>query len=700
MERKRRKREGGGLLVLALALFVAVLGLTVAPSTAWAEGEVAEVNGQEYTSIDEAIAAANDGDTITLLADAAAAQTFYKSLIFTGGHTLTVDAYSWRYSGNLVFDGADFEMVVDEDSPAANNGEISNWLGMSLTNGSIVATNGASVTFSFDSKSGVNCAIYGTNADIIVEKNSTFSIYGKNTKGVIGQGLQLDSPRTVGISVTGESSFLIDGTNRGYVCSPDIYVEDSNFTVQNCTANASNGGLFTAVNSNITFDNNVGHGLSASSVVIDGSQVTATDNGYCGFVLSGNLDVSNGSVITVTGNAWQDDTAAYAGMRLNGSSTSNTYDIDGSTVLTICDNYNTGLDVRRGTLTIADGADVTITGNSVNNTLMAGYGGGLYVGYSTYSDWAKVIMPADILICNNHALNGGDDIYVATGAEGARSSITIMPVQDGQTLDGMRLTSGGNQDTLGSVDDDCTDVIDGWYLDGMDGEGALDASMRWEAHADSYEDVYAEPYTVDGVTTVEGPLALKAAHGIGSAEVSFDVMKVLEGAELVDGQFEFTIEDTDGAGYSKTVSNDDDGTVDFGTFVYDSESENHFIIYEVDDGQDNITYDATVYAVTVDVDWSGKDASFVGSVSLDGLDNSSMVFVNTYQAEEPVTPGDDTTVDDGSGDDVTTDGGDATTSGEEIPKTGDPTSIAAVALAAATGLGAIGAGALVGRRRK
>lgn len=665
----------------------------------YADGDVACVgDGACYATVDEAIDAASAGATITLLADVTAGRTFYKSLTFTGGYTLTVDAYSWRYSGDLVFDDANFEMVMDGESPAANNGEIASWLGMAITDGSLVARNGANVTFSFDSEFGVNCAIYGTRSDIIVENGSTLSIYGKNTKGVLGQGLQLDSPGTVGISVTGGSTFLIDGTNRGYVCSPDIYVKDSTFIVQNCTANASNGGKFTAVNSTIQFTDNAGHGLSAGNVVLNKSKVTTTGNGYCGFVLTGNLEVKNSSVITVTDNAWQDNAAAYAGMRLNGGSTSRTYDIDSTTTLTINDNYNTGLDVRRGTLTIEDGAKVEITGNSVNNTSMAGYGGGIYVGYSTLADWAKVIIPADVLICNNHALNGGDDIYVATGAEGARSSLTIMPVQDGQSLDGIRLTSDGDQDSLGSVEDDCTESIDGWYFDGMDEDGALDADKRWEAHAESYDDVYAELYDIDAVTTVEGPIALKAAHGIGSAKVSLDVTKVLEGAALADSQFEFLLTADDGETVVATGTNDADGVVgfDMGDTEYNEVATYAYQVSEVNDGQDGITYDDTVYDVTVDVVWDGEDACFTADVTVDGMEGDSIAFTNTYVApaepEEPAgeeTPTEEETPTDTT--DTTADG-----KGDEIAKTGASLIVPAVVVVL---LLAVAAAGMVLRRR-
>ena len=73
-----------------------------------AEGDVARIGDATYASIDEAIENAAAGSTIELLQDVTVSKTFYKSLTFTGGHKLAVDAYRWRYSGDLIFDDADF----------------------------------------------------------------------------------------------------------------------------------------------------------------------------------------------------------------------------------------------------------------------------------------------------------------------------------------------------------------------------------------------------------------------------------------------------------------------------------------------------------------------------------------------------------------------------------------------------------------
>ena len=139
--------------------------------------------------------------------------------------------------------------------------------------GTLTVTNGAKMSFTVDSGStGNRNAIYmNAGSKINVSNGATFEIHGNETDGKEGQGIQLDKTGQATINVTGGSTFLIDGTNRGYVNSPTIYVEDSTFTVQNCTSNASNGGQFTAINSSITYQNNQGHGLSAGNVTIRNS---------------------------------------------------------------------------------------------------------------------------------------------------------------------------------------------------------------------------------------------------------------------------------------------------------------------------------------------------------------------------------------------------------------------------------------------
>lgn len=234
--------KGKGLRALGLlCALVAVLLAWAAPTPAWAaEGDVARIErtGEEYATLDEAISDAQNGDTVTLLGDCELTKGFQKSLTFTGSGKITSvgqltaggEPNFWLNGNALTFDGAG----VSWDWTSGGT----NWLMLNLgANSSLNVKNGAVVTLRLDSEfTGTRNAIYmSAGSSVNVSAGSTLQILGQRTAGYSGQGIQLDSAACGSVSVTGGSTFLIDGTNRGYVNSPTIYVEDSTFTVQNCT---------------------------------------------------------------------------------------------------------------------------------------------------------------------------------------------------------------------------------------------------------------------------------------------------------------------------------------------------------------------------------------------------------------------------------------------------------------------------------
>ena len=508
-----------------------------------AEEFVAKIGDINYTSLDEAVKASKDGDTITLLQDAKATKTFYKSLTFTGGYTVSIDVYGWRYNGDLVFDGANLSINTDANSPVANNGEAGRWFTMVL-NGSITAKNGANITFAFDSASGTNCAIYTGNKGVTinVDNKSSFRIYGKNTKGISGQGIQLDSTANTGIFVTNKSEFLIDGTNRGYVNSPEIYVEDSTFTVQNCTSNGSNGGKFTAIDSNINFLNNAALGLSAGSVNSTNSNFTLNNNGMAGLVIS-SIDTSS---------KFDKDSKVYInnnGANIYGAfAVASNVTFESGSTLKVNNNNTVGIRVLQGilswigqdnnngktigVLTIEDGVTLEVTKNINNKEITtpiiptnysgSTYGGGIWTN-------STVILPNDAVIYNNHALSAGDDIYVEEGG-----TITFGNVGTDWYLDG---------------EPDCTDLINGWYDDSeiSENEDSVTFGGRWNAHGEEkhIELVNADKY--------EGTLAIKAAHNLEGKVITHYVDEegntLLEDKTIngyVDDEYQTTSEEIDG----------------------------------------------------------------------------------------------------------------------------------------------------------
>lgn len=461
-----------------------------------AEGDVAQIGDTTYATLDEAVETAEEGATIELLQDCELTKGFNKTLTFTGTGKITINKQltsngeGWMCFGLydpsrvLTFDGSGVEVEWTSDGTAP-------WLMLSLT-GTLSVTNGAKLTFMFDSRTtATRNAIYmNAGSAINVTNGSTLQILGVGTEGNSGQGIQLDSAGTATVRVTGNSTFLIDGTNRGYVNSPTIYVENSTFTVQNCTANASNGGNFTAINSKINYLNNNGHGLSAGNVTIQKSNVNCTGNAYYGITYSGDMTMDGASVINANENGY-----GYTGGGLCAYGTST---VESGATINILNNKRNGVE-NYGNFTMADGVKFTVTGNNEPST----NGGGIYNGGTLALPSGAVIMnnhagqtgggicnagtitiPLDVLLYNNHADLAGDDVY-------NRDSATL------------------NLPTIGSnwVLDDCNHLIDGWYVDAQD--------ARWQAHAAEGEENNITPY--EG-TSVSGLTALKAAHSLDAKD--------------------------------------------------------------------------------------------------------------------------------------------------------------------------------------
>ena len=437
---------------------------------------VAMIGTEPYTSLDDAVEKAEEGSTITLLKDCELTEGFNKTLTFTGHYKITIpkqlksNGENWMCFGLgdtsrvLTFDGVEVEWIADSSVP---------WLMLQL-NGTLSVTNGAKLTFKFDSlSSGTRNALYmHPGAKLYVTNGSTFEILGENTSTMErpGQGIQLEKAGTASINVTGNSKFLIDGTNRGYVNSPSINVEDSTFTVQNCTSNASNGGNFTAINSTVTYQNNKGHGLSAGDVILKNTDFLSDNNGLYGVYVNGEFLVDKDSTMTVTNNSYDGD---YAGVNLTAAV--NDGRVEAGAVVTITGNKCSGFS-SRGVCTFEEGSKLTIT-NNINDKGSASYGGGIYNTKST----AHLTLPSDAVIYNNHAVTGGDDIY-NTG------EITFSHVGTDWILDDTNLP------------------ITGWYFDGNNNGTTTN---RWSKS--NYYELF-NLFDESGKVTLTGTYALKAAH--------------------------------------------------------------------------------------------------------------------------------------------------------------------------------------------
>lgn len=445
---------------------------------------VAQIGDTKYETLDEAVKNVQDDEEIILLDNCNLSALLDKNLTFTGNGTITINNYTLNgYKKDLTLKGKNVKLHW-------TNGEKGNWL-MLATSGSIKVLDGATMIMEFNSKTTAtkNALYMNSGSSIVVDNASTFKIIGHETKGITGEGIQLNETGKSTIKVTNGSTFIIDGTNRGYVNSPVIYVENSTFKVINCTNNGSNGGKFTAINSSITFENNNGLGLSAHELTVKNSTLNLNNNGYSGLFIgkSENSSLVDGkSKVYINGN---NKTAYRYGAFWIGSSIK----FEKGAILEVNNNKANGIrvstvkvaysGVANGELLIEEGASVSIQNNKAFYGLDEdNFGGGI-------NATGKVVLPKDAKIYNNHAANGGDDIYV-TG----KGSIDFGKTGTDWTL------NGGKKDKTGETKD-CTDKIDGWYDDSKD--------SRWNAHDKENKHVDEIP-----ANAYEGTLSLKAAHGI------------------------------------------------------------------------------------------------------------------------------------------------------------------------------------------
>ena len=463
-----------------IKLFLMLL-ITLCISNSLVKAE--ELYANEYNNLDEAIEKANDGDIIVLQKDEMVTKAFNKSLTFKGNYMITFSGMldntgerQWHYTGEVAFDGTSF---IWDSTDWDNTGRFV----MLVLTGKLKLTNGSVGTLKFDSNNGVNCAIYSNSgASIEIDNGSTLNIFGNNTKGVSGQGIQLDSTNGTGIFVRGGSTLLIDGTNRGYVNSPNVVVENSTLIIRNCTSNATNGGNFTAMNSNISITNNNGHGLSSTNLMIsDGSVVNTSGNSYAGIIVGSNLEIKS-STVTINNNGCNKASkwTLPGALVLSGGYGIISEDVN----LEIKGNNGPGISNRNGKLEVYSGL---ITENYAKTFIDAdtgfnfiGYGGGIH-------NLKDITIGDNVVIYNNKATEAGDDIYNSGNA-----TISFGSVRDGLSLKNVR-----EYDNL--VLNDCSDRINGWYDDSE--------NARWNAHDNNLEHI-----ELINSGNIEGLLFIKAAH--------------------------------------------------------------------------------------------------------------------------------------------------------------------------------------------
>lgn len=471
--RSKSRRLAGWLGVLLTAL---VLTFVQAPSAALAEGGVAKVGDVEYATFDEAFAAAADGQTITLLANATTkGLDVRKDVTVDGaGHTLTfVEKGIALWGKSLTLKNVAATMTGIGSTPyTAEWG----WMTICASKNASITLDNAKLSMDGAGTGNNTHAIYLTgNNKLNLQNGSVLTV--KNYKQ---DALEWDGgDGGYNLNVTGGSKLVSDHNRSGLTGTFYATVDASTVDVINSTGNGSNGSHFDIRNgSSVTFSGNADHGLSAGNLSISNSTVTAENNGRNGIIFTGK-GAFKAATVKVSGTKGK----SYwnAGIRLSKANAALT--VDAASKVSITDNQVTGLFLDGGaSATFADGAALTVTGNDASQANcatekdLARCGGGIVV-----REGASLVLPAGAQVNNNRATLAGDDVYVEEG--------------------GSLGLSAANAGTELNAFDGCAHAIDAWYDDS--------AGARWSADA-------AEKNHVVPVAAGEhaGVVALKAAHGL------------------------------------------------------------------------------------------------------------------------------------------------------------------------------------------
>lgn len=454
------------LFAMMLALVMVLAAVPVL-----AEGEetyVAKIGEQEYTTLDEAIEAANDGNTIVLLADCETkGMNLNKDLSIDGGtdkHTVRFTQYGialWEKS--LMFKNCKVVMNGIGSTPYAEW----SWMAICASKDASLLLENTEMTMN-GAEGNTAHAIYFCSNNKLNLTDSKLEIKNYQQDALEWDGG--DGGYNVNIT---KSTFISDHNRSGFTGTFTAKIDNSKVDVINSTGNGSNGSHFEIVNgSAVNFSDNNAHGLSTGRLTIDNSTVTANGNGANGVHAGNTLIIKNNAVVEIKKNGCRiiSKYTIPGALYVYGAEGSN---IDKTSAVTITENKGSGILLKGGSLNIEEGAKLTVMNNTAERLE---YGGGVNVR-------GNLTLPQNAKIYNNHAAKAGDDIYNAEDA-----SITFGNVGSAWILD------------------DCNHMINGWYDDAE--------NSRWNSTCDGKPCIAERPDHASMVVagTISGPKALKAAH--------------------------------------------------------------------------------------------------------------------------------------------------------------------------------------------
>ena len=455
---------------------------------------VAKIGDTTYDTLDEAITAAADGNTIEVLANCETeGMNLSKNLTIKGKGADSVNPEIKFTKYGIALWG---KALTFQDCKVTMNGIGStpytaewNWMTISAsTNASLTLDN---VEMSMDASGVANSphAIYFCSNNVLNIKNGSVL----KIKNYPQDALEWDGgDGGYNVNIT-DSTFISDHNRSGFTGTFWVTAENSTVEVINSTGNGSNGSHFKFIDCNesngkyVNFSNNGSHGLSAGNLIITNSDVTANGNGICGVISSGEMNVT-ASTLTIEENkvacAQKSRWSRPGALVISGSAS-----ISSDSIVSIRKNEGSGIYLW------GENATLNMQSGDIQENHSKIQGGGIY-------NEGQCTLSSDVQIFNNHAEIAGDDLYNSdiaweynSGTEdydsvNVNSSLTFGKVGSDWKLDGAP---------------DCNHAITGWFDDSKDN--------RWNVHTGPvHAELYNEFDETTGLATVTGLKALKAAH--------------------------------------------------------------------------------------------------------------------------------------------------------------------------------------------
>ena len=336
--------------------------------------------------------------------------------------------------------------------------------------------------------------------------------------------------------------------------------------------------------------------------------------------------------------------------------------------------------------------DVTVVVTDTDGVLHADVSGADAIVFKNSYDPGQVTLTGETALGAHKTLTGrelnaeefvfevkdADGNVLTTGTNDADGNVVFGDLTFDQTGT-YNYTISERNDSLGGITYDGT--IYTVQIDVTDAGGYLEAAVQY----------------FEGNTQTDLP-EFENEYTAASTGVSLGASKILTGRDLKDGEFTFVLKDADGNTVDEAV-NDANGSVKFDEITYDQAGTYRYTVSEVKGDDTTITYDETVYDVTVEVADNGS-GTLVPTVTIGNGDSQGIVFTNEYNEPENPTPGNEDTPDDKTPDKKPDNGGTTQSSDRATVQTGDTAQFVPVLAALLASLLAVIAIAVVMIRRR